>query len=431
MRLVTHSGISMSSMSERSNTYRWIVVGCSFLVLFVSQGMTLGGLQVFDEKLMNHLSEVSGEPVSIGAFKGGLLIMFLTAGLFGMVAGWLCDKVGPRKLIFTGLALLAVGNYLYSDVQTLEHVYWISFLYGIVLVLCGLMINVYLVSSWFTKKRGLAIGLVLAGTSLGNAAFPKLNGWLMLTMDWQVVFTWVAWIPLLIIPVLFFFLKDSPSTQGGEADAVGGLPQLTGYSLKEALLSRNFWILAIIAMCTFYGILGLSGNTFLFFRSQGYSEASSGWAISIIFLGGLIGKLASGYLAENFGRKKVLLISLLMMLLGIAAMLGAIFTSGSILLWGGLVIFGFGWGGIYTLIQVLAADLFGMLALGKILGVINVLDTLGGAAGPVVTGIMVDRTQSYLQPFIVITVLLLIATIAASLLDMSKGVYHEFDSEAD
>ena len=420
----------MSSISDRSNTYRWIVVGCSFLVLFVSQGMTLGGLQVFDEKLINHLSEVSGGPISLGAFKTGLSIMFVTAGILGMLAGWLCDKVGARKLILAGLVLLAVGNYMYSDVQTLQDVYIISALYGLVLVLCGLMINVYLVSSWFTKKRGLAIGLVLAGTSLGNAAFPKLNGWLMETMDWQVVFTWIAWIPALIIPVLFFFLKDSPSTQGGESNAASGLPQLSGYSLKEALLSRNFWIVAIIAMCTFYGILAMSGHTYLFFRGQGYAEATAAWAVSIVFLGGLVGKLLSGYLAESFGRKRVLLIGLLMMLLGIAAMVAAIVYASSLLVWGGLVLFGFGWGGIYTLIQVLAADLFGMLALGKILGAINILDTMGGAAGPIVTGIMVDRTQGYLQPFIVITVLLLIATLAASLLDMSKGVYHEFDSEA-
>ncbi|MCP4927923.1 MAG: MFS transporter [Gammaproteobacteria bacterium] len=421
----------MYSMSERSNTYRWVIVGCSFLVLFVSQGMTLGGLQVFDERLINHLSEVSGEPISLGAFKGGLSVMFLTAGLFGMVAGVLCDKFGPRKLIFTGLALLAVGNYLYSDVQTLQGIYWISFLYGIVLVLCGLMINVYLVSSWFTKKRGLAIGLVLAGTSLGNAAFPKLNGWLLQTVDWQTVFTWIAWVPALIIPILFFFLKDSPSTQGGDDQVSADLPQLSGYSLKEALLSRNFWIVAIIAMCTFYGILAMSGHTYLFFRGQGYAEATAAWAVSIVFLGGLIGKLLSGYLAESFGRKRVLLIGLLMMLIGIAAMVMAILSTSALLAWGGLVLFGFGWGGIYTLIQVLAADLFGMLALGKILGAINILDTIGGAAGPIVTGIMVDRTQGYLQPFVVITVLLLIATIAASLLDMSKGVYHEFDPEAD
>jgi len=299
-------------------------------------------------------------------------------------------------------------------------------------VLCGLMINVYLVSSWFTLKRGLAIGLVLAGTSLGNAAFPKLNGWLLQSNDWQQVFGWVAWVPLLTIPVLFIFLKDSPSTQGDGAGAASGeLPKLSGYKLGEALLSRNFWIVATIAMCTFYGILAMSGHTYLFFRGEGYSEATAAWAVSILFFGGLIGKIISGYLAEKFGRKRVLLIGLLMMLVGIAAMVVAIETSSAGLVWGGLVLFGFGWGGIYTLIQVLAADLFGMLALGKILGAINILDTFGGAMGPVVTGILVDKTQSYQQPFIVITVLLLIATLAAALLDMSKGVYHEFDNTAD
>jgi MFS family permease len=416
-------------MSAHSSTYRWIVVACSFVVLFMSQGMTLGGLQVFDEKLLAHLAQVSGEPISLGAFKGGLSIMFATAGILGMLAGWLCDKIGPRILILIGLALLAVGNFMYSDVNTLMDVYIISALFGLVLVLCGLMINVYLVSSWFTKKRGLAIGMVLAGTSLGNAAFPKLNGWLLQTNDWQVVFGWIAWVPVITIPLLFFFLKDSPTTQGG-AETQGELPRLSGYTFGQALTSRNFWCVAIIAMCTFYGILAMSGHTFLFFRGADYSAAQAGTAVSILFLGGLVGKLVSGYLAESFGRKRVLLIGLLMMFIGIAAMVGAIVAPNGILVWGGLVLFGFGWGGIYTLIQVLAADLFGMLALGKILGAINILDTFGGAAGPVVTGILVDKTQSYLQPFMVVTVLLLVATVAASLLDMSKGVYHEFDNDA-
>ena len=181
-------------------------------------------------------------------------------------------------------------------------------------------------------------------------------------------------------------------------------------------------------MCTFYCILAMSGHTFLFFRAEGYSENAAGTAVSILFLGGLIGKVISGYLAERFGRKRILLTGLLMMLSGIGIMVGAMLTKSALLVWAGLVLFGFGWGGIYTLIQVLAADLFGMIALGKILGAINVLDTFGGAMGPVVTGIMVDQTGNYLQPFLVITGLLLIATIAACLLDMAKGVYHEFDS---
>jgi MFS family permease len=422
-----------SANSNSPSSSRWVIVACSFLVLFVSQGMTLGGLQVFDAKLLEHLAAESGEPVSLGAFKGGLSIMFVTAGFLGMLAGWLCDRIGARKLILAGLALLALGYFQYGAVNTLMDIYIISALFGLVLVLCGLMINVYLVSSWFTKKRGLAIGLVLAGTSLGNAAFPKLNNWLMSFGTWQEVFNWVAWIPLIVLPILFFFLKDSPSVSNAAADsgsALEELPQLSGYTLKEALLSRNFWIVAGIAMCTFYSILAMSGHTFLFFRGEGYADATAAWAVSIVFLGGLIGKIASGYLAESFGRKRVLLTGLIMMLLGILTMLFAMQSGAKMLLWFGLTLFGFGWGGIYTLIQVLAADLFGMLALGKILGAINILDTFGGAAGPIVTGIMVDQTEAYVQPFIVISVLLLLATIAASFLDMTKGVYHEFDSEA-
>jgi MFS family permease len=310
-------------------------------------------------------------------------------------------------------------------------IYIVSALFGLVLVLCGLMINVYLVSSWFTKKRGLAIGLVLAGTSLGNAAFPKLNNWLMSFGTWQEVFNWVAWVPVVVLPLLFFFLKDSPSLSNADSGSTATeLPNLSGYTLKETLLSRNFWIVAGIAMCTFYSILAMSGHTFLFFRGQGYADSVAAWAVSIVFLGGLVGKIISGYLAESFGRKRVLITALGMMLVGIVTMLLAMQSGAKLLLWFGLLLFGFGWGGIYTLIQVLAADLFGMLALGKILGAINILDTFGGAAGPIITGIMVDKTQSYVQPFLVISVLLLIATIAASFLDMTKGVYHEFDSDA-
>ncbi|MDG1462738.1 MAG: MFS transporter, partial [Gammaproteobacteria bacterium] len=206
------------------------------------------------------------------------------------------------------------------------------------------------------------------------------------------------------------------------------LPKLSGYSLKEALTSRNFWIVAIIAMCTFYSILAMSGHTYLIFRGQGYSEANAASAVSIVFLGGLIGKVLSGYLAERLGRKLVLIVGLVMMSAGMISMLVSMQASFSIGLWFGLVLFGFGWGGIYTLIQVLAADLFGLLALGKILGAINILDTFGGAMGPVVTGILVDKTQSYEQPFIVIASLLLFATFAALFLDMAKGVYHEFES---
>ena len=88
-----------------------------------------------------------------------------------------------------------------------------------------------------------------------------------------------------------------------------------------------------------------------------------------------------------------------------------------------MVLFGFGWGGIYTLLQLLAADLFGLLALGKILGVINIVDTVGGALGPWLTGVLFELQKSYVIPFAVITGLLVIAMIAATFLRPEQGTY--------
>jgi MFS family permease len=297
------------------------------------------------------------------------------------------------------------------------------------------MLNVMLVSRWFVHGRGLAIGLLLAGSSLGNGFFPPMNAWLLgIVGDWREVFAWIALIPLAMLPVLFFVLKERPagsdSNDPDAATSVEAKAQTTGYTLMEALASLNFWVVAIVAMCTFYAILAMSTHAFLYLRSEGYEPQIAATGATILFVGGLIGKIISGYLAEAFGRKRVLLTGLGLMLVGSGTLVAAIILSSAEALWLGLVFFGFGWGGIYTLLQLLAADLFGLLALGKILGAINVMDTIGGALGPWLTGVLFEVNKSYVLPFTVITGLLLLATLAASLLRPEQGAYQSVASEA-
>ena len=196
----------MQNSSAVSRNYRWVICGCSLLILMVSNGMTLGGMAVFDIELMKSLSEITGREISVTEIKLRDTIMLATASVFGLGSGWLADKVGVKPLLIVGLAILAAGNFLYGQVQSLTHIYWIQMSFGAVLALCGLMINVYLISSWFDKRRGLAIGLVLGGSSIGNALFPKLNTWLMTMADWRQVFEWIALIPLVLIPVAFFLI---------------------------------------------------------------------------------------------------------------------------------------------------------------------------------------------------------------------------------
>jgi len=419
-------GFAMTEVSGSTQAYRWVILLCSFLVLFVSNGMTLTGVAVFDNEVLGALQAATGQTISLGELKARDGLMFLTAGLLGMGAGWLADKVGVKPLFLVGLALLAAGNYLYSQITSITDVYVIHVLFGLALVTCGLIMNVYLVSRWFTKGRGLAIGLMLSGSSLGNAFFPQLNTWLIDLGGWQQAFEWLALVPLMLLPVVFFFVRSAPET----ASVENGKPvqeELSGYSFGEALKSRNFWIIGTMAFCTFYSILGMSTTTFNFLSAENYPPAIAATGVSILFIGGLVGKILSGWLAERFGRKEVLLISLGLMLTGSFALVGAVFLRTELFIWIGLVGFGFGWGGIYTLIQLLSADLFGLKSLGKILGAINVLDTLGGGMGPVLTAVLFDRTGSFLVSFSVISVLLLIAMLAAGMLRMDQAAYLQAD----
>jgi MFS family permease len=420
----------MTGSSGEVRAYRWVICATSFLVLFVSNGMTLGGQAVFDLELINALSDSMGREVSVSEIKGRDAIMFMVAAIFGLGSGWLADKVGVKPLILVGLALLAVGNILYARVDQLFDTYLIHAGFGLVLALCGLMINVYLISSWFDKNRGLAIGLVLAGTSLGNAFFPKLNTFLITTAGWRQAFEWLAWIPLLFLPIAFFLIKNGPMSAGNRSKEAGVPQELPGFTLGQALASRNFWIVATIAMCTFYSILGMGANVFIYLSKSEYSPQVASTGVSILFIGGLIGKIVCGYLAENFGRKRILLTGLGLMLLGGVSLLMAVALTNAVLVWAGLVCFGFGWGGIYTLIQLLSADLFGMRALGKILAAINILDAAGGAAGPIVTGMLYDRTGTYFVSFAVITGLLLVATLAASMLRLDPVIENKSDALA-
>ena len=425
----------MPTFSVNPATYRWVILICAFLTLCISNGMTLAGPTVFDEEILNALAGITGNEIPLGAFKLTGLIMFLTAGSLGMFAGALADRVGVKPLMLIGMTMLAAGNFFYGRIQSLSDLYWVYAGFGVLLTLCGLMLNVMLVSRWFVRGRGLAIGLLLAGSSLGNGFFPPFNAWLLgIVGDWREVFAWIALIPLAMVPVLFLVLKERPA--GGDIDdpstatSVEAKAQITGYTLMEALASLNFWVVAIVAMCTFYAILAMSTHAFLYLRSEGYEPQIAATGATILFVSGLIGKIISGYLAEALGRKRVLLTGLGLMLAGSATLVAAIILSSAEALWFGLVFFGFGWGGIYTLLQLLAADLFGLLALGKILGAINVLDTIGGALGPWLTGVLFEVNKSYVLPFTVITGLLLLATLTASLLRPEQGAYQSVAPDA-
>ena len=413
----------MYSMIKNPNNYRWIILAVCFFTITFTNGLTLGGLVVFDRELLDYLSEVTGEEVLRQELKLKDAITLWSTAVFAFIAGIIIDRVGVRALMISGMFLLSATFYYYAQSDSLTDMYIIHIFQGMVLSMSGMVINVVLISKWFNDNRGLAIGVLLAGTSVGNGIFPQINTYLLTISDgdWRQVMIWLALIPLAYIPVLFAFIKEKPedvavrednqANNDFKASSIEG-----GFTLQQTLRSANFWFLSVMAFCTFYSILAMIGHVFLMLDGEGYSPQISATGVSIIFIGGFIGKVISGKLAEMIGRKIVLVGGVAMMLLGSLLIVSSIFYKNPLLIWIGLTLYGTGWGGLYTLIQLLVADLFGLIAIGKIMGVINIIDTIGGGLGPIITAVIYDSTQNYLLPFLVISALLAIALISSSML---------------
>ena len=413
----------MYSMIKNPNNYRWIILAVCFFTITFTNGLTLGGLVVFDRELLDYLSEVTGEEVLRQELKLKDAITLWSTAVFAFIAGIIIDRIGVRALMISGMFLLSATFYYYAQSDSLTDMYIIHIFQGMVLSMSGMVINVVLISKWFNDNRGLAIGVLLAGTSVGNGIFPQINTYLLTISDgdWRQVMLWLALIPLAYIPILFAFIKEKPedvavkednqASNDFKASSIEG-----GFTLQQTLRSANFWFLSVMAFCTFYSILAMIGHVFLMLDGEGYSPQISATGVSIIFIGGFIGKVISGKLAEMIGRKIVLVGGVAMMLLGSLLIVSSIFYKNPLLIWIGLTLYGTGWGGLYTLIQLLVADLFGLIAIGKIMGVINIIDTIGGGLGPIITAVIYDSTQNYLLPFLVISALLVIALISSSML---------------
>ena len=394
---------------EKQSFYGWVIAASAMMVLFVSNGLIISGIRVFDSSLL----ETFGWSRGALAFRD--FLTFSTAGLLGPAAGAFADRHGVKRPMIFGASLLLVMLLAYSRVQSTTGLYAIHVAFAVVLASCGLIVAIMLVSRWFVARRGTAIGLAVVGTSLGGIVFPQLGTQLIERFGWRQAFIIEAAFPALLLLVIAFLIRESPSDLGQTAlgaDAGGDGPAIEdqGLSYSEVLRTPSFWALAFVAGTTFYAIMAAVAHLFLYGTDLGFTPQKAGSVLSTAFGMALVGKFAFGTLADRLNGKAVFIANLAVMLLG-GILLATLEPR---LFWPAVVLFGLGWGGLYTLLQLLAVNSFGLKAAGKVLGTITVVDAIGGGLGSWVTGLLYDRTGSYQLPFIVLAVLVFLALLVAT-----------------
>ncbi len=378
------------------------IVLTTFLSLFALVGFAYYGLPFF----FDFMAKEYGWTRTV-ITSGNALAKLLVGPLFGFIAGWLIDKYGPRRLMMSGVLMMgtALIGLSFADSLTLFYLFYVFNALGYV---CGgpLPCQV-LISRWFDKNRGKAMGIAYLGIGAGGTVVPLIAAGLEKNLGWHNSLAILGILVVLIAFPMVYFIKGSSSVS---AEHIVKEPSV---SIRGVLTNRNFFLLGLGSMCAIGVVGGVNQHLKLYLRDLDFSQGEAARVISLVLFSSLIGRVLMGLLADLFRRKYVMILIYMIVACTIPLLLVPDF-SGRIYIFA--VIFGIGLGGDYMIIPLMAADLFGVKVLGRTMGIILVADGVAEALFPMLLGSMYDSAGSYTAGFIVLICVALTGALIISFL---------------
>ncbi len=324
----------------------------------------------------------------------GITVFGLTASFLAPVFGWASDRLGVRKVALWSLAGFGLSFALFAIMPPSKLTwYGIWALVGLVGIGSTPVTWSRAVSSWFVRNRGLALGIMLLGTSLAGLVVPQIARQVIETWGWRAAFPALALLPLLVALPLAYLLFREPRPDErppGLADSEG---RLTGLRVGEAARGYRFYVLwlSILVVATAYG--GVFINLVEIVKLHGFTAAQGAGALGVMALGILTGRVVTGLLLDRFWAPAVLMPILLLPALSCWLLAGSGHDLPPLLI--GTALLGFAAGAESDLIAYTAARYFGMAHYGSIYGWLYMPFGIGSAISPAIYGAVRDRTGSY------------------------------------
>jgi MFS family permease len=359
-----------------------------------------------------------------------------TLGLTGAVPliGRLVDRLGARRVIVPSVLIFGLGVLSLSFLSAhLWYFYAIYLLMGVVGSGTTPVPYSKVISHWFDQKRGLALGLAVAGSPLGAFIMPPLAQALITGVGWRQAYVLLGLLVIgVTIPVVGLFLKEAPQMMGllpdGEtvarAEATKQSGQESGMNSREVWYTGTFWVMVgafFLMSVSFHGYLI---HLVPMLTDRGVSAQSAALAVSLGAVGALLGRVGTGYLLDRFFAPYV----------AVCFFCGA--ALGTFLLWAGaarglafvaVVLWGLAQGAEFDIMPYVVSRYFGLRAFGEIYSYAFAAFALGGVVGPFLMGVSFDATGSYslvLGGFVV-------ATLMAAGLMTRLGPYRIWEAVAE
>jgi MFS transporter, OFA family, oxalate/formate antiporter len=329
-----------------------------------------------------------------GQVSAGITVFGITASLMAPVIGWLSDKYGVRRVALWSLVGFIIAfAAMYFTPPSLIGYYALWFLIGLVGIGSTPVTWSRAISMWFVKNRGLALGIMLLGTSAAALVVPNLAVWAISNYGWREMFPIVALLPLLIaLPVCLALFREPRADERPAALSTSD-GNVAGVTFGAAIRTRQFWTLwiSILLIASAYG--GAHIHMIPIVMDHGLSLPAAAGMMSVVGLGLLVGRVGVGFLLDRIWGPAVGFPVLCLPAIACVLLMG----TGTETLWITLAAFllGFAAGAESDLIAFLAARYFGMAHFGRIYGMLYLPFGLFSAISPLIYGIVRDRAGSY------------------------------------
>ena len=405
----------------------WVLLGL-FLIYTANNGIIIYTLPLFYPELIDEFGWNAEEVTRPAA------LLLIVAALIVPFAGVLFDRYSTRLIMILGILALVAGLGVFPAVTSLGQLTAIYMMFALGLALCGLVPNMLILTRWFRRYRGRAAGLLLMGSTIGGAVFPLFARETLVTQGWRQAVLMIAVVgSVMMIGAALFLVRNRPAEMGlevdgfasnGESDAIPETGS-SGPTLKQAVKKPVFYILALVTASLWFTTFAMLQHQSIFIaKDLGVDSARLTLIFSLFFWFAIIGKLTLSWLSDKFNKLSIMMTAVLSLILGLL-LLRTVSADNTLALYGYAAIFGIGFGGTFSMIQLVLAEYFSGASYGKILALITMVDSLAGSAGVNYLGQVRVAQGSYLPAFNLLIVVCAVSAILVMVLIMVYNNRHK------
>lgn len=394
--------------------YGYWMVAVTFLCLLIMSGAGNFVYSLFVKPLEADLGWNRGD------IMVGFTIFFVMMGAASPIVGRIVDRHGARKVIPAGALVMGLGFVLLSLMNERYLFYFAYFLVGTGAAAMGPVPASAVVSNWFRRKRGTAIGLMSAGIGAGGVVLSPIVGYLIPHLGWRnsylalAVIVWVSIIPLCLLvirtkPAEKGLYPDNVETAETATTAGSSASDSSGLTLKMALTTPAFWLIAAVFLSSNFSNMGAIQAQIPYLGDIGFPTETAAAALGAVGLGSAIGKFFFGWLCDKIAPKYACAIGLCLQLVAILMLMNVGPASPIAMVWLYAVTLGLSVGSWLPTMSMLVSTSFGLACYGAIFGVVNFIQNLGTGSGPLMAGYLYDSMHTYHWAFVIFASLYAIA----------------------